>query len=324
VSLTATHEKAAAELSRLKDSQNVLKKSREKAMKDLEAQMKAANKQSQSLRNEANKQKLARDAAAADVEAQTAELRSLQEQQEALEQTIKQMAATVQELSDKVRATSSKGLFVCWGCNGDRLLVAQVGVCRSTYEKAKQALDKKQAELSKCSTDIKQLENKREKANKAAHAAELEVRKCAHKLKQWEKDFKDANKQLQTLLKQHPWIEREKEYFGVSGSAFDFTAYFTNKSSSSAGKASKSSASRSSSSSGGSTDDHMVACSQKLKELKSEQEKLSKKINKKVVGMIEKAETEYSELARKREVRYRHRRRLFAYLWVLTILVASL
>jgi structural maintenance of chromosome 2 len=196
-----------------------------------------------------------------------------------------------------------------------------VGVCRSTYEKAKQALDKKQAELSKCSTDIKQLENKRETANKAAHAAVLVVRKGAHKLKLWEKDFKDANKQLQTLLKQHPWIEREKEYFGVSGSAFDFTAYFTNMSSSSAGKASKSSASSSSSAS---SDDHMVACSQKLKELKSEQEKLSKKINKKVVGMIEKAETEYSELARKREVRYRHRRRLFAYLWVLTGLVASL
>lgn len=46
----------------------------------------------------------------------------------------------------------------------------------------------------------------------------------------------------------------------------------------------------------------MNACSKRLKELKASQDKLAKKINKKVVGMIEKAETEYAELARKREV----------------------
>ena len=40
-----------------------------------------------------------------------------------------------------------------------------------------------------------------------------------------------------------------------------------------------------------------------MNELKNENEKLSKKINKKVMGMIENAEREYEELNRKRQVR---------------------
>jgi structural maintenance of chromosome 2 len=38
-----------------------------------------------------------------------------------------------------------------------------------------------------------------------------------------------------------------------------------------------------------------------LKSLRSEQDKLSKKINKKVMGMIEKAEGEYTDLLRKKK-----------------------
>jgi structural maintenance of chromosome 2 len=160
-----------------------------------------------------------------------------------------------------------------------------VSNCRNSYEKAKDSLVAKQTDLAKCSSEIKQLEQVREKHTKAVHSAQVEARKCQHTLKQWEKEFAQAQKQLQMLIKQHPWIEREKDYFGVSGSAFDFGAYLP----SSAGDAS------------GSRGD-VSSCSRRLKDLKSEQDKLSKKINKKVIGMIEKAESEYAELARKREV----------------------
>lgn len=77
---------------------------------------------------------------------------------------------------------------------------------------------------------------------------------------------------VSSLIKQHPWIEKEKAFFGQAGSDFDFAAR------------------------------DMDQCAKKLKELKVEQDKLSKKINKKVMGMIENAETEYEELNRKREV----------------------
>ena len=139
---------------------------------------------------------------------------------------------------------------------------------------ARQALQDKQTELNKCSKEIKLLEQQRDKCLKASQNASLEARKISHKLKQWEKDFKDAGKAISVMLRQHPWIEREKEYFGTPGSAFDFAS------------------------------GDITACNKRLKDIKADQDKLAKKINKKVMGMIEKAESEYSDLARKREVNY--------------------
>jgi len=77
---------------------------------------------------------------------------------------------------------------------------------------------------------------------------------------------------VNAMLKAHPWIEKEKVFFGQAGSDFDFAAK------------------------------DVAQCAKRHKELKVEQDRLTKKINKKVMGMIENAETEYEELNRKREV----------------------
>lgn len=196
----AVHDKATLELSKLKDSESALKKSREKAMKDLEVQVKTANKAAQAARADSNKCKLLRDSVVAEVSSLTKEVDGVREQLEGVEESLGVLMKGIAALTDKVAK------------------------CRVDYESAKAALVDKQSELSKCSADIKLLEANREKHIKAAHASQLEARKCAHKLKQWEKDFKDASRQVTVLLKAHPWIEREKEYFGVAGSAFDFDA----------------------------------------------------------------------------------------------------
>lgn len=94
----------------------------------------------------------------------------------------------------------------------------------------------------------------------------------AHKLKQWEKDFKEAGRTIATMVRQHPWIEREKAFFGQTGTDYNFESR------------------------------DIPQCQRRLKELRTEQEKLSKKINKKVMGMIEHAEAEYEDLTRKRQV----------------------
>lgn len=116
------------------------------------------------------------------------------------------------------------------------------------------------------------MERNKEIFLKEVERASLEARKVGHQLKQWEKESKDAQRRKAHLLKEHPWIEREKTYFGQPGTDFDFS----NK--------------------------DIAACHKRLKELSSEQDRLSKKINKKVMGMIETAEAEYEELTRKRQV----------------------
>lgn len=130
----------------------------------------------------------------------------------------------------------------------------------------------KHQEMNRCSKEIKDLEREKEKYLKDSQHVNLESRKVSHKLQKYEKDSKDVMKLVQNLLKQHPWIEKEKEFFGQEGSDFDFKVKDYNES------------------------------MKRHKEIKTEQERLTKKINKKVMGMIENAETEYEELNRKREV----------------------
>jgi structural maintenance of chromosome 2 len=143
---------------------------------------------------------------------------------------------------------------------------------RKDYDGAKATVQEKTAELNRASKEIQSLEVARDTFLKEAQNASLEARKVSHKLKQWDKDFKDASKSMNALLKQHPWIEKEKSFFGKVGTDFDFA-----------------------------TKD-IQQCYRRLKALKNDQERLSKKINKKVMGMIENAEAEYTDLTHKREI----------------------
>lgn len=126
--------------------------------------------------------------------------------------------------------------------------------------------------MSRCSREVKELEREKESLSKEAQHASLEARKLTHKLQKWEKDARDLVQLVSSLEKQHPWISREKAFFGQEGSDFDFRSRDRDQ------------------------------CVRRHRELKAEQDRLAKKINKKVMGMIENAESEYEELTRKREV----------------------
>ena len=100
----------------------------------------------------------------------------------------------------------------------------------------------------------------------------LEARKLQHKLDICVKEAQGSERRLKSMLKEYPWINTEKQSFGVAGSGYDFESQ------------------------------DVEASHARLKELKGNQDKLSKKVNKKVMGMIEKAESENEDLKRKKEV----------------------
>lgn len=86
------------------------------------------------------------------------------------------------------------------------------------------------------------------------------------------KDENDSKLFVKKLEKKHPWIQTEKEFFGREHTDYDFQRK-----------------------------DYSVA-NRRFLELKETQGALSKKINKKVMGMIEKAEQEYQGLMNKRHI----------------------
>lgn len=235
-------------------------------MKEMEVAVRTAQKAVSALKAEVMKLRSHRDGLLAEMKSSAQELAALKEQCTISENASVRLTEEANTLTTKVGASLGSVHRVLTS------LFLQLNKVKADYDDAKRAVVEKTAELNKCSKEIKALEVEREKHLKESQNASLEARKIAHKLKQWDKDFKDASKVVASLVKQHPWIEKEKAFFGQPGSDFDFAAR------------------------------DMDQCAKKLKELKAEQDKLSKKINKKVMGMIENAETEYEELNRKREV----------------------
>eukprot|EP00535_Pseudo-nitzschia_heimii_P004083 CAMPEP_0197182380 /NCGR_PEP_ID=MMETSP1423-20130617/6356_1 /TAXON_ID=476441 /ORGANISM="Pseudo-nitzschia heimii, Strain UNC1101" /LENGTH=1216 /DNA_ID=CAMNT_0042632793 /DNA_START=34 /DNA_END=3684 /DNA_ORIENTATION=+ len=147
-----------------------------------------------------------------------------------------------------------------------------VGEVKSLWDEAKKAQTEFEDRMSQISNDMTEIKRERNGLGKKLEKCTLEAKKLTVSISRIRKERLNAEKVVVSLLKSHPWIESEKSAFGIEGGDYDFTA--TNG-------------------------DEMSA---KLHNLKSEQESLSKKINKKVMGMIEKAEGEYTELLRKRKV----------------------
>jgi structural maintenance of chromosome 2 len=129
----------------------------------------------------------------------------------------------------------------------------------------------KEEDLNAAASQIKELDKQCKAANKAAEACGVEHTVVSNKLKELAETGKGIAKQLKDLVKKHGWLEEEKDKFGVEGGDYDFT------------------------------DCDAATYSAKYKTMKSDQDRMSTKINKKVTGMIEKAETEYNNLTKKRD-----------------------
>lgn len=143
---------------------------------------------------------------------------------------------------------------------------------KALWDEAKAAQTKFEERITQFSSELAEIKRERANLTKKAEKCTLEAKKLTVSISRIRKERQSAEKVVISLLKNHPWIESEKSAFGVEGGDYDFTA---------------------------ANPDDMSA---QLHALKSEQESLSKKINKKVMGMIEKAEGEYTELLRKRKV----------------------
>jgi len=151
-------------------------------------------------------------------------------------------------------------------------LQMKVGEVKAMYDEAKSRLDEIDKKVASCSSELKKLGKEKAAMVNKSESAQLEAKKISIKISKFRKDTANAEKLISNLLKNYPWIKTEKEAFGVTGGDYDFKATNVDETSSI------------------------------LKGLQSEQVSLAKKINKKVMGMIEKAEGEYSELLRKRNV----------------------
>ena len=129
------------------------------------------------------------------------------------------------------------------------------------------------------------------RAGRSERATRLRPRVCPRvrwpapphlQLERHRKEAEGAERHVAATLKRHAWIASERGCFGVAGGPYDFDAR------------------------------DAAAATKELEALRSEQAALGKKVNRKVIGSIEKAETECCELMRKRDVVEGDRRKIEA------------
>lgn len=172
--------------------------------------------------------------------------------------------------AEQVFISAEKALIEASTLESD--LQMKVGDANALYEEAKADLDVIEEQMSSFSSELSMLHCVRADLLKKVETLVLEAKKLNVHISKMEKERANAEKFVIGMMKKHTWIESEKVAFGIEGGDYDFKATSPEQ------------------------------MSDKLSGLKTEQEALAKKINKKVMGMIEKAEGEYTELLRKRKV----------------------
>lgn len=148
----------------------------------------------------------------------------------------------------------------------------KVGQLKAVWEEAKALLDELEKKIKACSQELAALSKQKSRLTKKAESAEIEGKKMSIKITKFHSEQTKAESFLKSMVNKYAWIETEKEAFGIPGGDYDFE------------------------------ETNPKGMSKQLKGLQTEQSSLAKKINKKVMGMIEKAEGEYTELLRKRKV----------------------
>ncbi len=152
-----------------------------------------------------------------------------------------------------------------------------VGETRAQFEGAVADVTALKAELAGLDGKIKVLKKEAQATGMRKNSAELDMSKLSSRISLFKKNHKEAERTTAHMERKHPWIKTEKQFFGKEGTAFDFNAEELKEKG-------------------------LGGRLQRLKSLQSEQGILSRKINKKVMGMIEKAESEYQDLVRKKSV----------------------
>uniref|UniRef100_K3W7S8 Structural maintenance of chromosomes protein n=1 Tax=Globisporangium ultimum (strain ATCC 200006 / CBS 805.95 / DAOM BR144) TaxID=431595 RepID=K3W7S8_GLOUD len=154
----------------------------------------------------------------------------------------------------------------------EQKLEDKVADIQRTYTEASNKLDERRSHLTLWDQQLKDLAAKQTELAQKKNALEIERKKGEHKVTRLLKEESEAKHIVKKLEKTHPWIESEKEFFGREHTDYDFQRR------------------------------DPASANRRLLELKETQGALSKKINKKVMGMIEKAEQEYQGLMNKRHI----------------------
>ena len=141
---------------------------------------------------------------------------------------------------------------------------------KKQYEDSHAAVEQKRLALAECDRELKALMKTLSGIQKKIDKMDNDIKNQEHKMKNFDRELEKCKEHVNSMEKEHEWIATEKEFFGEVGSDYDFEARNAKK------------------------------VMKNMAALKIRQEALEKKINRKVMGMIQRAEKEYTDLIQKK------------------------
>lgn len=145
-------------------------------------------------------------------------------------------------------------------------LTAQLASSEAAYAKAEKKLQEERATLTRFDNELKELEVVIKEKKQAISDADLQMKKLDHDIQTLNKEKAAAVNFVANLEKQYEWILEEHEHFGKPGSQYDFTAVDIGR------------------------------LKEKAKELEAQQKGMKKKVNPKVINMIDTVEKKEAAL----------------------------
>ena len=151
-------------------------------------------------------------------------------------------------------------------------LERRVREVKEEYEKVKREASEKKEEARRQSEELRGLEKALEACKSERSRVEGVLKQNGVKKAKLEKARSEAERRVASLLSEHKWLASEESEVGKEGGDYDFKRV------------------------------KMEEVHSRVVALEEEQEQLGRRLNKKVLGMMEKAESEYEELLKKREI----------------------
>jgi structural maintenance of chromosome 2 len=182
--------------------------------------------------------------------------------------------ATAQEQLQDVKVTISTQ-------NDDiNSLIAERDRIKDAHDIAQANLHDEQAKLSGFDDELKSIENAVRSKNSQITEESLEQQKLGHQIEKLETEHSTAEKSLNALSKSYDWIEDEKDQFGRPGTPYDYKGH------------------------------NMAECKATLKKKEEQISGMKKKINPKVMNMIDNVEKKETSLKNKMKTVIRDKRKI--------------
>ncbi|KAL4247183.1 SMC family protein [Abortiporus biennis] len=145
-------------------------------------------------------------------------------------------------------------------------LQKQLDTREASFKKAERKLQEERATLSRFDNELKELQQVIKEKKQAISDADLENKKLEHDIQVLKKEQTALENFVASLEKQYEWIVEEQENFGKEGSQYDFESVDVDR------------------------------LKEKARELEAQQKGMKKKINPKVINMIDSVEKKEASL----------------------------